>query len=108
MPDHAARGDRRTDSDGRDHRLVRRTTGTGRDRDHTPPREGSGVRNRAPGRGADGLARSAEQVDAAVTGQPGFGRQLEAADDLGPGLEWPGRVGGWESDGEGGEEDVHA
>jgi hypothetical protein len=83
MRDHSARLDRRAHREYRDHRLVSRTASPGGHDDDTSACELTGVRDRARGRREDRLARSAEQVDAAVAREPRFGRQFEAADDLG-------------------------
>jgi hypothetical protein len=83
MCDDSARLDRRAEREYRDHWLVGRTASPGGHNDDASAGELTGVRDRARGRREDRLARGAEQVDAAVARKPRFGRQFEAADDLG-------------------------
>jgi hypothetical protein len=102
MPDHGSGRHRRTDFHGRDNRLIGRTPRPGGDCDHTAARKGSGVRDRAGGGREYWLTGGAGQVDAAMAGEPWFGGEFEAVDDLGPGLERPaGGVGGGEGEDEG-------
>jgi hypothetical protein len=73
--------DRVTGRDDRDHRFVGRTQAVGMaDADDPATSELAGVDDHAGPRGQDRLAGLTGEVDAAMAGQPGQGRRIEAAD----------------------------